>query len=160
MKRLRLQRAEQAGCVALLAAWVALAGAQAPSGRAGSASKDCGSVVIVRCEAPPQSAVTPPQSAGAPPRVAAARVEARRQALMDPLALDQVIIEADPVRRSLEDALSAPFMRPPHGTHTFVSADGSRCSCMNRCPPIPFPCCQCSAQPRTYVTSPGSSPLR
>jgi hypothetical protein len=139
-----------------LALGTVLVHAQTPAPAAG---KDCGSIVIVRCEPPPAKAASPARSAAAT-RDTGARVEARRQEFADPFELDRVIIEADPIRRSLEEALSAPFDRPAHGTHTFLNADGSTCSCMNRCPPVPLPCCACAAPPRSYATSPGSPPLQ
>jgi hypothetical protein len=120
--------------------------------------EDCGSVVIVRCE--PRERAAGSEAPAAATRDTSTRIEARRQAFADPFELDRVIIEADPIRRSLEEALSAPFVRPEHGTHTFANADGSKCSCMNRCPPMPFPCCACSPPPRGYATSPGATPLQ
>ena len=38
-----------------------------------------------------------------------------------------------------------PTVRARDGSYTFESGDGSKCTCMNVCPPWPFPCCTCSA---------------
>jgi hypothetical protein len=110
-------------------------------------------VVVVRCDR------TSP--AWSPRRDGAQRIEERRRAASDPFELDRIVIEADPLRRSVEDALSGAFpSQPSSGTRTLTTAEGSQCSCMNRCPPLPFPCCQCSAHMSRYSVSPGASPLR
>jgi hypothetical protein len=97
----------------------------------------------------------------ADPRDRARRVDQRRRGFIEPLDLDRIIIESDPLKRSVEDAMSdALISRPPGGTYTITTAEGSQCSCMNRCPPIPFPCCQCAPHPSRYTLSPGSTPLR
>lgn len=109
---------------------------------------------MVRCER---------EAAGGLPRsgVRVQRFDERRRAAAAPLELDRIVIEADPLRRSVEDAMAGALpARPAHGTHTFTTAEGSQCSCMNRCPPLPFPCCQCSAHMSRYSVSPGASPLR
>lgn len=93
---------------------------------------------------------------------AANRVDSadRRAQLLAPFELDRIVIEADPIRRSLADALSGPFDAPaPRGIRTSDTAEG-RCSCFNRCPPPPLPCCSCSAYPSNYLRSPGMAPLR
>ena len=88
-------------------------------------------------------------------------LEQRRRAASDPLELDRITIEADPVRRGVEEAMAGAFSaRASGGTYTFATGEGSQCSCMNRCPPVPLPCCQCSVPPRAYSASPGASPLR
>lgn len=109
--------------------------------------------MVVRCDrAPPALSATQDRTA---------RAANRRRTGSDPLELDRIVIEADPVRRSVEDAMAGALpVQPTYGTHTFTTAEGSQCSCMNRCPPLPFPCCQCSPHMSRYSVSPGASPLR
>lgn len=104
--------------------------------------RDCGSVVIVRCD-----------------RERMARPA--RRAPLDPLQLERIVIEADPLARSLSEALSPGFSnQPAQGTHSFATAEGGQCTCMNRCPPPPLSCCSCSAPMNRYSRMPGSSLLR
>jgi len=113
----------------------------------------CSSVVVIRCERPDAKAVVR--------RDQARKSEQRRRAVSDPPELDRIIIEADPVRRGVEETMAGAFgAHAAGGTYTFTTGEGSQCSCMNRCPPVPFPCCQCSIPTRGYGASPGSSPLR
>lgn len=146
MTRCRWPGPERLAVLAFVA-WACAAAAQ-PRQEPAPAALPCESVVIVRCERP---------AADDPAR----RIDARRRAATDPLELERIIIEADPIRRSLDEALAPPFVdHPPGSTYTFATAEGGQCTCMNRCPPIPFPCCQCSAPTNRYGTSPGASPLR
>jgi hypothetical protein len=125
----------------LLTAFAGVALAQPPL-PAPKAPPDCGSVVIVRCDRP-RAALSP------------------RRAPADPLEFERIVIEADPVRRSLEEALGPGFStRPAQGTHSFATAEGGQCTCMNRCPPPPLACCSCSVPMNRYSRMPGSSPLR
>lgn len=113
----------------------------------------CESVVVVRCESAPETT--------APQRAQARRIEERRRPPLDSAELEQIVIEADPIRPSLQSILSGAFAaRPAGGTHTFSTAEGSQCTCMNRCPPVPFPCCDCSSLMSRYTAMPGASPLR
>jgi hypothetical protein len=111
-------------------------------------------VVVVRCD-PTAKAATSTQ------RERAQRLEERRRTPLDGLELERIVIEADPIRPSIEETLSRPFAAgPAHGTHTFTTGEGSQCTCMNTCPPFPFPCCDCSAHMSRYSRMPGASPLR
>lgn len=126
-------------------------------GLAAATAGDCGSVVIVQCDRPASLAgETRPSK---PP--AARRIEERRRAAVQPIELDRIVIEGEGTRRSLQEALSAAFVaRAAGGTETSTVAEGSLCTCMNRCPPPPFPCCECSPHMSRYGLMPGASPLR
>ena len=50
-------------------------------------------------------------------------------------------------------------VRTRDGSYTFDNGEGSKCTCMNVCPPWPLPCCTCSGQLGRYRSMPGSSPL-
>ena len=116
--------------------------------------KDCGSVVIVKCDRP---AVEPAN--GAPDL--ARRTEQRRQAA-GVQQLEGVVIEGDAIRRkSVAEVMGTafPVFRSRDGTHTFEVGDGSKCTCANVCPPPPLPCCQCTPNLSRYRQMPGSSPL-
>jgi hypothetical protein len=123
---------------------------------------DCGSVVIVKCD-PTRTANVPPQT----PREAARRDQARGLAARREAPTTQdfglVIIEGEAVRRrTLEEALASAFpqSRPADGSYTYTIAESAQCTCMNQCPPPPFPCCQCSGHMNRYAASPGSTVLR
>jgi hypothetical protein len=117
------------------------------------AAPRCESVVVVRCEPTPEAATSS--------RPEARRMEERRRSPLDGVELERIVIEADPIRPSLESILSRPFAaRPTQGTHTFSTGEGTQCTCMNRCPPFPFPCCDCSSPMSRYSAMPGASPLR
>ena len=123
-----------------------------------TAQTDCGSVVIIKCDRPAPVGNT---SASEQARQQSRRIELRRQ---DPpiQALDGVVIEADVVRRrSIEETMGSafPIVRPRDGSYTFETGEGSKCTCMNVCPPWPLPCCQCSAEMSRYRSTPGSAPL-
>jgi len=147
----------------LLAPLAAVAFAQssiAPVAPAAPApAPDCGSVVLIKCDKPsPESqAVAPADPAR---RDAARRLENRRadQAILE---MERIIIEGDGERRSPEDvigsALSRPLVRP--GTHSFEIGESAQCTCMNVCPPPPFPCCSCTDRVGgRHATSPGWKP--
>lgn len=105
---------------------------------------DCGSMVVVRCD-----------------REGSTGNALRLPLPSDALELDRIVIEADPVRRTLQEALAPGFStRPRAGTRTFAIAEGSQCTCMNVCPPVPLPCCQCSVPMNRYSAMPGASPLQ
>lgn len=115
---------------------------------------DCGSVVIIKCDKPPADA---PDKAR---KDAARRLEARR-ADRATIELDRVIIEGDGEGRSPEDvisrALTRPLIRP--GETSFSIGESAQCTCMNICPPPPFPCCSCTDRVGSrHATSPGWKP--
>lgn len=119
---------------------------------------DCGSVVIVKCDRP--AAETQPGVSDQTLQQSV-RTELRRQS---PLVqqLDGVIVEGEALRRrSIEEMMNfaLPPVRPRDGTHTFETGEGTKCSCMNVCPPWPLPCCTCSGHMSRYRAMPGSSPL-
>ena len=123
-----------------------------------TAAKDCGSVVIIKCDQPA------PETSSA--QTEFARQQARRgQALrQDPLRqqLEGVVIEGELTRRrSIEETMASAFpaVRARDGTYTVERAAGSKCTCMNVCPPWPLPCCTCSSPMSNYRSMPGSSPL-
>jgi hypothetical protein len=126
--------------------------------RSQAAAKDCGSVVIIKCDRPASeaNAVTSDQA-----QQQARRADVRRQ---DPFAqqLEGVVIEGELIRRrSIEETMASAFptVRARDGSYTFDSGEGSKCTCMNVCPPWPLPCCTCSGQLGRYRSMPGSSPL-
>ena len=135
----------------VLGGWVATV-----SGQIAPAPKEpppCGSVVVVRCESPPSGLARPAD--------VARRTDDRLRSSSDPFELDRIVIEADRARRSFEDAMAGAFPRQPEqGMRTFATNEGSLCSCLNRCPPFPLPCCQCAPHTNRYTTSPGASLLR
>jgi len=140
-----------------VAASASLAQPPASDGRDQAAAKDCGSVVIIKCDRPASEA-----SAGTSDQARQqARAEVRRQ---DPFAqqLEGVVIEGELIRRrSIEETMASAFptVRARDGSSTFDSGEGSKCTCMNVCPPWPLPCCTCSGQMGRYRAMPGSSPL-
>ena len=116
---------------------------------------DCGSLVVVRCDKPEF-----PASERAK-QEAARRMEVRR-ADRAAVELDRVIIEAETERRESPEqgigrALSRPLVRA--GETSYSIGEAAQCTCMNICPPPPFPCCSCSDQPgKRLATSPGWKP--
>lgn len=144
----------------LLTARAALAAPEAAPQPAVRALPDCGSVVVVRCE--PAQAARP-----ANPREETARRERERQSVArrpdSAQELDRIIIEGEAIRRrTFEETMAPAFpeLKPVDGMTTTTIAESAQCTCMNRCPPIPFPCCQCSGHMNRYAASPGASPLR
>ncbi|HVE90054.1 MAG TPA: hypothetical protein VNA44_10175 [Burkholderiaceae bacterium] len=116
---------------------------------------DCGSVVIIKCNRP----VSEPGSEQT--RQLGRRTELRRQAA-GIQQLEGIVIEGEAVRRrSIEEIMGSafPIFRSRNSSHAFEASDGSKCTCMNVCPPPPLPCCQCSANLSRYRQTPGSSPL-
>ena len=116
-----------------------------------STPPECGSVVIIKCEPPP---------AADPRREAARRLEARRANPTE--VMDRIIIEDDAIRaKSPESAISRALSRPllAPGEYSFSIGESAQCTCMNICPPPPFPCCNCTDQVGSrHATSPGSKP--
>jgi hypothetical protein len=111
-------------------------------------------VVVVRCD-PAASPATSPL------KERAQRLEERRRLPLEGGELDRIVIEGDLIRPGIGEALARPFAAgPARGTHTFTTGEGSQCTCMNTCPPFPFPCCDCSAHMSRYSRMPGASPLR
>jgi len=125
----------------LIAAPAAIAQQQPSDSAKPAGLADCGSMVIIKCDRPADAS----EQVRQPSR----RVELRRQAL--PVQqLEGVVIESEAIRRrSIEEMMSSAF--PPalarDGNYTFDTGEGSKCTCMNVCPPFPFACCVCS--PRT-----------
>jgi hypothetical protein len=123
---------------------------------------DCGSVVIVKCDPAPSASVLPQTRDGAPRRDQSRMQTARREPL--PIQeLEVMTIEGEAIRRrTLEEAFAPAFpqSRPIDGSYTYTIAESAQCTCMNRCPPPPFPCCQCSGHMNRYSVSPGASVLR
>jgi hypothetical protein len=142
----------------LIAAFASFAQQPALDDGKQAAPKDCGSVVIVKCDrsASERSVSTPEQ-----PRQPVRRVDLRRQnPFVQPL--EGVVIEGELIRRrSIEETMASAFptVRPRDGNYTFDTGAGSKCTCMNVCPPWPLPCCTCSAPMGRYIGMPGSSPL-
>jgi hypothetical protein len=122
-----------------------------------AATTACGSVVIIKCDAPAASTV-----AGSSAQVQQSRsVDLRRQ---NPLTqqLEGVVIEGELIRRrSIEETMASAFpaVRARDGNYTVETGEGTKCSCMNVCPPWPLPCCTCSGHLSRYRAMPGSSPL-
>ena len=119
-----------------------------------AAPPDCGSVVIIKCDKPPA------ESPAKAKQDAARRLETRRADHLT-IELDRVIIEGDGERRSPEDAinraLSRPLIRP--GETSFSIGESAQCTCLNICPPPPFPCCNCTDRVGSrHATSPGWKP--
>lgn len=117
----------------------------------------CGSVVIIKCDAPAANT-----GAGVSPQAQQSRsVDLRRQ---NPLTqqLEGVVIEGELIRRrSIEETMASAFpaVRARDGNYTVETGEGTKCSCMNVCPPWPLPCCTCSGHMSRYRAMPGSSPL-
>jgi hypothetical protein len=99
--------------------------------------RDCGSAVVQRCEAP----------APAPPE--ARDLESRRTS--EAQSLERMVVEGQRLRgaeveRVIAEQLGEGIVKPGD-TREVTGHDGSRCTCMRRCPPVPFACCSCSAPP-------------
>lgn len=123
---------------------------------------DCGSVVIVKCE-PSRAARALPKTRSEAARRDQERALAARREAAPVQDLGAVIIEGEAIRRrTLEEAFSPAFpqSRPVDGSYSYTIAESAQCTCMNRCPPPPFPCCQCSGHMNRYSASPGASVLR
>jgi hypothetical protein len=116
---------------------------------------DCGSVVVVRCNKPEPSALERAK------QEAARRIDVRR-ADRAAVELDRIIIEGDAERpESPEQAISRALSRPPlvRGEHSFSIGESAQCTCMNICPPPPFPCCNCTDRVGSRLAhSPGWKP--
>ena len=119
---------------------------------------DCASVVIIKCDRP-----APEIQLGTPDeqRQQSRRNEPRRQSLMVQ-QLEGVVVEGEALRRrSIEDMMNIalPPVRARDGNYTIETGEGTKCSCMNVCPPWPLPCCTCSGHMNRYRSMPGSSPI-
>jgi len=116
---------------------------------------DCGSVVIVKCDK------RDPAVNDRPRLEAAWRIESRRidRATVE---LDRIIIEGDAERaQSPEQVIGRALSRPPlaRGEHSFSIGESAQCTCMNICPPPPFPCCSCTDRVGSRLAhSPGWKP--
>ena len=119
---------------------------------------DCPSVVIVKCDRP---AAENQLGTSDQTRQQSRRTEPRRQSpLVQPL--DGVVVEGEALRRrSIEEMMNMglPPVLPRDGNYTFDMGEGTKCTCMNVCPPWPLPCCTCSGHMSRYRSMPGSSPL-
>jgi hypothetical protein len=148
--------------VAWLAVAVLAAGAMQASGSRAQAltvpplpPPDCGSVVIVKCDKPA------PAVSDRPRLEAARRIESRRvdRATVE---LDRIFIEGDAERvPSPEQAIGRALSRPPlaRGEHSFSIGESAQCTCVNICPPPPFPCCTCTDRVGSRLAhSPGWKP--
>jgi hypothetical protein len=114
--------------------------------------QDCGSVVVVKCEAPP--------AAERSKQDAARRADARRTAQATQ-EMDRIIIEGDSERRTPEQTLDRALARPlvKRGETTFAFGESKQCTCLNICPPWPLPCCSCTPETGSrHATSPGWKP--
>jgi hypothetical protein len=149
----------RAALAALAAAGLCSVAAQTPAAKATAPPEmpDCGSLVIVKCERPE---VDDAQRARGQ---AARRIETRRGSnAVD--VMDKVIIEDDAIRpdspeAAISRALSRPLVR--QGENSFSIGESAQCTCMNICPPPPFPCCQCTDRVGSrHSTAPGWAPTR
>jgi hypothetical protein len=123
---------------------------------------DCGSVVILKCD-PSPTASGLPQTRSEAGRRDQSRAQTARWEPSPAQHLGAMIIEGEAIRRrTLEEAFSPSFpqSRPVDGSYSYTIAESAQCTCMNRCPPPPFPCCQCSGHMNRYSASPGASVLR
>lgn len=116
--------------------------------------QDCGSVVLLKCDKP--------ETADKDKARARQQMESRRtnQSMLE---FERIIIEGDSERRSPEDAINRALSRPlvRQGEQTFAIGESAQCTCMNICPPPPFPCCQCTDRVGSrHSTSPGWAPTR
>jgi len=142
--------------LALCALAVAQLDAQAPAPSAPKPVQDCGSVVIIKCDRPQPSAIDAT-------RDAARQMESRR-ADRATFELDRVIIESEADRpetpqQSIARALYRPLLS--RGEHSFAVGESAQCTCMNICPPPPFPCCNCSDRVgSSLANAPGWKPTR
>ena len=116
---------------------------------------DCGSVVIVKCDKP-DPAVNDRSKLEAARRIESRRVDRAT------VELDRIIIEGDAERpQSPEQVIGRALSRPPlaRGEHSFSIGESAQCTCMNICPPPPFPCCSCTERVGSRLAhSPGWKP--
>jgi len=100
--------------------------------------QQCQSVVQLRCDTSVGSATSDQR------RDAALRLEIQRS--NPALELDQIVIEADRPVSSISDTMGRQLSRPlvSQGEHSFAIGESAQCTCMNICPPPPFPCCACT----------------
>lgn len=114
---------------------------------------DCGSVVIIKCD---------PPAATDPRREAARQMETRRTNPTQ--VMDRIIIEDDAIRGSSpESIINRTFSRPlvAPGVHSYSIGESAQCTCMNICPPPPFPCCNCTDRVgSSLANAPGWKPTR
>jgi hypothetical protein len=149
----------RAAMAVVAAAGLCNVAAQTPAAQAPVAQEvpDCGSLVIVKCE---RREVDDAQRTR---REAARRIETRRGGnALD--VMDKVIIEDDAIRPdSPEAAINRALSRPlaKQGEYSFSIGESAQCTCMNICPPPPFPCCQCTDRVGSrHSTAPGWAPTR
>jgi hypothetical protein len=87
-----------------------------------------------------------------------------RRAQRGVIELDRVIIygEAE-LPGSPEEVIARALSRAPvrAGETSFATGESAQCTCMNLCPPPPFPCCQCTDRVGSRLSSsPGWAPTR
>jgi hypothetical protein len=130
--------------------------AQVPQPSAAQPVQDCGSVVIIKCDKP--------QSRASDARRDAARQMQSRRADRATFELDRVIIESEAERlESPEQTIGRALYRPlvTRVEHSFSIGESAQCTCMNICPPPPFPCCNCTDRVgSSLATAPGWKPTR
>ena len=141
---------------ALCALSVAQPGAQAPKPAVPTLPQECGSVVIIKCDKP--------ETPGSDPKREVARRLETRRADRATLELDRVIIEGEADRpETPQQAIGRALYRPlvARGEHSFSMGESAQCTCMNICPPPPFPCCNCSDRVgSSLANAPGWKPTR
>lgn len=119
---------------------------------------DCVSVVIIKCDRP---ATEVRLGTSDQTQQRSRRSEPRRQSSMVQ-QLEGVVVEGEALRRrSIEEMmnLALPAVLARDGSYTADTGEGTKCTCMNVCPPWPLPCCTCSSHMSRYRLMPGSSPL-
>ena len=120
----------------------------------------CASVVFIKCDKPDN----PKASAEERARQETIRRNEARRAQRGVIELDRIIIEGEAERpgspeEAIGQALSHRLARA--GETSFATGEGAQCTCMNLCPPPPFPCCQCSDRVGSRLSnSPGWAPTR
>jgi len=121
---------------------------------------DCGSVVLVKCDKPNVAGVQAVTPAEAMRRESARRMEARRTGQLT-YEMERIIIEGEGERLSPEAVISRSLSQPlvRQGENTYEIGESAQCTCMNICPPFPFPCCSCTDRVGgRHATSPGWKP--
>jgi hypothetical protein len=137
----------------LWSAWLVLVPAQAQTTFSlPKPAPDCGSVVLLKCDKP--------QDADASKQDARRRLESRR---IDSATLEfeRIVIEGEGERQSPESTISRALSRPliSPGEQSFSIGESAQCTCLNVCPPPPFPCCSCTDRVGSrHATSPGWKP--
>jgi hypothetical protein len=120
----------------------------------------CASMVIIKCDKPDK----PRPSAEERTRQETMRRNEARRAQRGVIELDRVIIEGEAeLPGSPEEMIARALLRAPvrAGETSFATGESAQCTCMNICPPPPFPCCQCTDRVGSRLSSsPGWAPTR